>query len=865
MNTIKYKDYAPLALAFGIILIALMVIYSDTLDGSKSFYGANDKVSAVNVKEAISISKEYPYWFPWMMGGVPSVHSAQNISDYYPPNYIMKFLSSLGVPWFWNYIFHLLFAGIGMYLLCVRSKLDKFASILPALGFSIMPYMTGMLVHGHGSQVMTLCYMPWIFYSYMKLRDNPSIGRLSLFALFLALQLLRGHVQMAYYTWMMLGFFIIIDIIYGLIVGNKNKIKWILYTISGLCLGMLGSLSLYIPMLSYTPFSTRSSGESSGAGIDFATAYSFSFGEVLTFFIPSYYGFGGQTYWGTMPFTTFPHYMSVILLIFAIYGVIRYKWTRLKIFSLVCFIFFLTLSFGKNFIAFYTFFYDYLPFFSKFRNPAYLLIVVQFCTMVFAGMGLSMIFKDIKKSKIILPIYSGCIILLFCIIPFLINFSNQEQNAYYNEERDKFVFKRTNQLKKEFFTAYPELSDPAIYIQHEESINAEIDDSMKPIKVFYDLKIDLGKSLIQADVYVMQIIIFIAFSVIGSVYFTYPFMQKKLQFDYMYLNGGLLVFIGLLVFLDFYFVDRKITNPERARYLLSEQSQATYKEFYELSDMELKDKSLISDKQDYLKKPLNNVQKTILENKKDKEIFRIIDSDGGSSSNSWARYHVEDISGYHPAKLKSYRDFFESDKGRSYYMLSMLNVKYIIQNQSVHPYSAEERAFFIKDLYLDHDDDKEKRFNLYLQGSLEPSDKSYLTSQVASSDVIKKLDWSLIEGLNTSVYGFNVSSQDVISDINNSNPNEIVITFKTSGPQFLAISEIYYPNGWCATINQEPVYIYEINDLIRGVFVDSAGEYELKMRFEPSDLKWGMGLSSIAFILIIGMSIWGIVRRYTVK
>ena len=34
------------------------------------------------IKEAISKSSDYPYWFPWMMGGVPSVHSAQNISDY---------------------------------------------------------------------------------------------------------------------------------------------------------------------------------------------------------------------------------------------------------------------------------------------------------------------------------------------------------------------------------------------------------------------------------------------------------------------------------------------------------------------------------------------------------------------------------------------------------------------------------------------------------------------------------------------------------------------------------------------------------------------------------------------------------------
>ena len=171
MNTIKrmFKDNIVLILVSGFILIALMIIYSATLDGSKSFYGAGDKTSAINVKEAISKSDDYPYWFPWMKGGLPSVHSAQNISDYYPPNYIMKALHSMGVPWFWNYIFHFLFAGIGMFFLCVYLKLSRFSSSLSALGFSIMPYMTGMLVHGHGSQVMTLCYMPWVFYAYMEI------------------------------------------------------------------------------------------------------------------------------------------------------------------------------------------------------------------------------------------------------------------------------------------------------------------------------------------------------------------------------------------------------------------------------------------------------------------------------------------------------------------------------------------------------------------------------------------------------------------------------------------------------------------------------------------------------------------------
>ena len=62
------------------ILIALIIVYSGALSGSHDFY-PNDKVSSMNVKEAVNKSENYPYWFPWMMGGLPSVHSFQNISD----------------------------------------------------------------------------------------------------------------------------------------------------------------------------------------------------------------------------------------------------------------------------------------------------------------------------------------------------------------------------------------------------------------------------------------------------------------------------------------------------------------------------------------------------------------------------------------------------------------------------------------------------------------------------------------------------------------------------------------------------------------------------------------------------------------
>ena len=84
-----YKAFLPrksLFLVAFIVLVALSAVYGPALTGHQEFY-PNDKISSINVKEAVNQSDDYPYWFPWMMGGVPSVHSFQNVSDYYFPNY----------------------------------------------------------------------------------------------------------------------------------------------------------------------------------------------------------------------------------------------------------------------------------------------------------------------------------------------------------------------------------------------------------------------------------------------------------------------------------------------------------------------------------------------------------------------------------------------------------------------------------------------------------------------------------------------------------------------------------------------------------------------------------------------------------
>ena len=118
-----------------------------------------------------------------------------------------------------------------------------------------------------------------------------------------------------------------------------------------------------------------------------------------------------------------------------------------------------------------------------------------------------------------------------------------------------------------------------------------------------------------------------------------------------------------------------------------------------------------------------------------------------------------------------------------------------------------------------------------------PSDTSYITP-------LKAFEKDNLYGV------YSLTEDDKIKSIDNSNPNELFINLKTSGPQFLAVSEIFYPNGWKATVNNEEADIYEVNDLIRGIYIDKKGSHTVRMWFEPSDLKWGRFISYIGFLTI---------------
>ena len=396
------------------------VMFSDHL------FLSPDSMSAKSVSQGINVATEryddYPIWMPWMFGGLPSTHSMQNISEYYFPHQIISIIKFLGIPWFWNFIFHFLFCGFGMYLLFKKLALRFYSSLLGAICFMVNPWMVVNIVHGHGSQVMTAAYIPWVVWAMLKLKDDPNLRNMSFLALFIGLQLQRGHVQIAYYTWLVMGIYIIYDYISLKKIDFHFLLRGIISSIIGLCM----SLWIYIPLLNYTPHSGRSIPK----WVDSATNWSLHPYEMLTIILPSSYGFGDSSYFGYMPFTNFPNYTGALLIILALFSLYKNKRNRIVYFFLSLSIFSLLVSFGKYFF-FYELLFNWLPYFNKFRVPSMILVIFQFSIIALASIGLDNLLDKIKENnklpifKLILPI-SGFILFISFLRYYYHDFSHSQ-------------------------------------------------------------------------------------------------------------------------------------------------------------------------------------------------------------------------------------------------------------------------------------------------------------------------------------------------------------------------------------------------------------------------------------------------------
>ncbi len=481
-----------------IIYLAVLTLFHEIALQGKTFSAGDDTEAGYSwYKYAMDEAKqnEYPLWCPYVFGGFPAF-AAGAYSNYQhmglpyslagrwlSPRYwadvvtIRGLLLGVAVPDMGSdprfYVALMLYAGLLTYLLMRCLGFRPLIGLLSGLVMAWNPYMISLITAAHGGKLMTFIYMPLILLLAYNVMRHRRLLDLALLAVGFGWQIaVGGHTQVLFYSFLAVGLFYLT---WAVLEWRESKsliaLKPAPMLAAALFLGLAVGSLWYIPLFRYMGFSIRGMapafatvGTAAGYSITDATQWSFPPSEMLTFFAPSWFGLKSPYYWGEMPFTSSSFYFGVIPLLFAVLAFFGKK-DRLFWGLVVISVFSLFLSFGQHFQSFYALFFNYLPFFNKFRTPSLIVLLIVLSGIIWAGYGLRFVLgldNDEKWKKVFLygAIVSAALLVLFLITGdalqgLLGSFSKAGEEARYNAQQIQQLTKmRWDMLHKDLILAF---------------------------------------------------------------------------------------------------------------------------------------------------------------------------------------------------------------------------------------------------------------------------------------------------------------------------------------------------------------------------------------------------------------------------
>ncbi len=395
-----------------VVSVFFLIIISILMPGicfqNKIFFVPDSKtpVSFASVGKDALDSGVYPLWNPYLFSGMPSFSSMAYNPYVYPITWLTHFLHKyLAFPRMTWLLIHYFMAGIGVYLLLRSFSVSAPVSLISGALFIMLPNYLAMGANGHGSQACAVAFMPFAFlFAKRMLSGYRRFLMTGLLSLTLGVQMLRGHVQISYYTYLIIGFLFICESIYLLRRGRKKDFAINLATITSSLIIAVGIAAILIfPLRHYAQFSIRGGGVQGGLDYGYATGWSLHPKEMLTFVFPWSFGFGKMTYWGSMPFTDYPNYLGIVGAVFSCAALFLVK-NRWKWFLGLTMLLSTLLSLGK-FFPLFGFMFKYFPYFNKFRVPVMALIIQQLMVVILMGLGIEKILCIYRKGFLSGPKY----------------------------------------------------------------------------------------------------------------------------------------------------------------------------------------------------------------------------------------------------------------------------------------------------------------------------------------------------------------------------------------------------------------------------------------------------------------------------
>ncbi len=779
----------------GILYVITLILFRGIIFNNAAFSDQADTAAALSYKTAGDHIKATegidPLWMPYFFSGMPTFGNVA----YVPHNisYAQTIVSSalqllfLNATMSWMVV-HILLGGVFMFMLMRTWKFGHVVALFSALTFMLSPYAVGLAQEGHGSKLQALSYLPMAFLLAHFLFEKRTLLSFGLFIAGIGTLLLTNHMQIVYYVFMTLGFYLAYHVIMDFRSDKLLALKKIALFAGGMFLGLCISSYIYLSVHEYAQFSIRGGGtEGSTGGLtwDYATNWSFHPFETMNLLIPSFFGFSsvheynwqGQMrplplYWGTMPFVSSTMYFGVLPFVLSIITLV-YRRNRMTIFIALLTLAILCVSFGKHFAILYDLLFSYLPFFNKFRAPVMILHLLPFTCGILGGIGLDVLLNshDEKSGtakntlrKTLLYVLGGVWTLLVIGLLF--------KSGVFSF-LSSFMFERADQA----------------------SYGPQVIAEFKKIR--YELLwSDFVKFALLLSAGLGAAILFMGGSIKRGMFVT--------------------TILGVLI-IDLFIMDNKFINPKPLN--AAEQQFAP--------------------------------DATITYLKNEPGIFRVFPVGELFMDKAYAYHALQSIGGYHPAKLKIYQTMIDSclykgpdpEFALNMNVVNMLNARYIIAKGGLPPQfelvnadqqkqmyvfknpAALQRAFFVKNAVVassEHD-----AFSRMNSADFDPSATAILEKQLPE----------------------HVGPDDSASvEISSYGAHRIAMNTKRNGPGLLVLSEVYYPAGWNAYIDGNKTEIFRTNYILRSVVVP-AGKHTVEFRFEPAMYALGWQLSNGAWIV----------------
>ena len=806
MKNIDLKKLLPYAAAILFFIVITFLYFTPLLEGKKmvqsdivQFKGMSKEIADYRARTG-----EEALWTNSMFGGMP----AYQISVVYSGNllgYIDNALQ-LGLPHPASLVF-LYF--LGFFILLLVMEVDPLLAMAGACAFAFSSYFFIIFEAGHNSKAHAIAYMAPVMAGIILTMKRKYLWGGLLTAIFLSLEVKANHPQITYY----LG---LIAILYGLFeLFQAVKIKTFLPYLKSIGILMVALMFAVLTNITslwatweYGKYTIRSKSElstdkanrTSGLDKDYITQWSYGVGESMTFLIPNMYGGSSSVKVGSnskiaeamkannVPDESISQFTTQPLP-FMYWGAQPFTSGPVYAGAIIIFLFVLGLIIVKGPLKWWLLTATILSFMLSWGHN------MMWMTDLFLDWVPG--YNKFRAVSMILVIAEFTIPLLGILALKTLSDGGADRKKMFTSLQIAFGITAGIALVLAVlpgaFLSFRGTGDQAMQQQYQLP-----DWLMQAVR-------DDRAGMVRFDA--IRAFVFILLG--GALVWALLFEKLKKQY----------VFIGLTVLIisDMFFVNKRYMTND------SFTSAARVENPFEPTAA---DNQILSDKT---------------------PDYRVLNLTVSPFMDASTSYFHKSLGGYHGAKLRRYQELYDhgiqrdvqtfakSMKTDSTPVLNMLNTRYLIlpgQDKQPAAYpnqNALGNAWFVANVnQVENADAEIKAIQDFQPRDLAVVDKSF-------GDQLK-------------AFTPGRDSSDIIS-LQKYEPNELIYKYNSKNAGLAVFSEIYYPKGWNAYVDDKPTPHFRADYVLRGMVLP-AGEHTVRFKFEPVVFSVGEKISRYSSILL---------------